>query len=151
MNKSTLFTTAWNISRNAAEKFGGPVKSYFAESLKLAWHKPAAITVEALVNVGGSEWKKNDMHRVYFNVKELLKFAGLETTHYKTGNVSSAKLHGEHISNGKATEMRAAFAASKFWFDVKSEKFITTGFISDTHFENIVNAINNEVLCTKSI
>lgn len=36
MNKSSLFVNAWNIARAAAAKFGGSVKSYFAESLKAA-------------------------------------------------------------------------------------------------------------------
>lgn len=35
-SKSTLFAAAWNAARQGAAKFGGSVRSYFAESLRLA-------------------------------------------------------------------------------------------------------------------
>ena len=38
MKKSELFKTAWATARTAAITFGGTVKSYFSESLKMAWN-----------------------------------------------------------------------------------------------------------------
>ncbi|ECM8230931.1 hypothetical protein YG56_20960 [Salmonella enterica subsp. enterica serovar Kentucky] len=35
MTKSEMFTAAWIIARNAANRFGGSSKSYFAEALKM--------------------------------------------------------------------------------------------------------------------
>ena len=43
-----IMTTAWEIAKNGAAKFGGSVKSYFAQALKMAWalsRKAATITV----------------------------------------------------------------------------------------------------------
>ena len=37
MTKSEIFTNAWEIARNAQNKFGGKVSEYFAESLRLAY------------------------------------------------------------------------------------------------------------------
>lgn len=36
MNKSNLFKNAWEIARNGQKKFGGKVKEYFSEALKMA-------------------------------------------------------------------------------------------------------------------
>jgi len=36
-HKKELFRLAWTYAREGAKRFGGKVKSYFAESLKLAW------------------------------------------------------------------------------------------------------------------
>lgn len=141
MNKSTLFTNAWNIARNAAAKFGGNVKSYFSESLKMAYRAVSEITVDRLVELGGSVWIKDAMHRVYFNVRELLEFAGLELDYYKTGNIKSAKLDGSDISNGKAAKIRSELAMSKFWFDVKENKFKSNSFMSDAMFDKIASNI----------
>lgn len=59
MNKSRLFKEAWKIAKNGQKKFGGSVKEYFAESLKMA-HKgivlaPATIEIPEWIvrkNVG---------------------------------------------------------------------------------------------------
>jgi len=37
MNRAQIFTNAWNIARTAATKFGGAVKSFFIEALKMAY------------------------------------------------------------------------------------------------------------------
>lgn len=61
MNKSTLFTNAWTIARNAANQFGGSVKSYFAESLKLAYTQmsaPKELTTASCLRLGGKLWEK---------------------------------------------------------------------------------------------
>lgn len=92
MNKSTLFITAWNISRDAAAKFGGSVKSYFAESLKLAYSRTRLVTLEACLKIGGKLWEKNGMHRVYFNGDIVAAAVGFEYDTYKTGNIKWACL-----------------------------------------------------------
>lgn len=46
MNKSQLFKTAWEIAKNGQQKFGGNVKEYFSESLKLAYKLRGGITME---------------------------------------------------------------------------------------------------------
>lgn len=75
-------------------------------------------TVENLVRIGGNEWKKDTrrgrMHRVYFNnAPDLI---GLKVTRYRTGNISSATLGGEHVSNSEAGRLLGA--VEKVWWDV---------------------------------
>ena len=55
----------------------------------------------------GSEWRKDDKHRFYFDDvdKILSEYFGLELTRYKSGSISQARLDGEKISNSKAYKM----------------------------------------------
>lgn len=76
--------------------------------------------VNTLKQIGGSEWMKNGMHRVYFN--DLPALYGLSCEHYGTGNISSAKLNGEGISNSHARKLISALSG-KFWYDVTSGTF----------------------------
>ena len=105
------------------------------------------ITVEKLVEVGGSEWQKGNNHRVYFN--DLHKWYGLETSHYKTGNISSATLDGEPISNSKAAQIMKRFGYTKIDFDVATGKFISQRSNSwgatDSEIEEVVKAIKSAI------
>ena len=58
-------------------------------------------TIQNLIEKGASRWTKGDHDRLYLNgaAKEIV---GLETTHYKSGSISSATLKGESISNNRA-------------------------------------------------
>jgi|LSQX01.1.fsa_nt_gb hypothetical protein len=58
-------------------------------------------TIRNLIAKGASRWTKGDHDRLYLNgaAKEIV---GLETTHYKSGSISSATLKGESISNNRA-------------------------------------------------
>ena len=79
------------------------------------------MNVETLKKIGGSEWIKEDKHRVYFN--DLAEFFGLSCSRYNTGNISGATLNGEKISNSRASEISAALGMSKVWVDVKDGQF----------------------------
>ena len=79
--------------------------------------------VATLVALGGREWCKNGMRRVYFSADLLAKFYGLRCTLYGTGNVESATLHGEKISNTSANFLRNDFADMKFWWDAETAAF----------------------------
>lgn len=61
---------------------------------------------------GFRRWTKAGYDRLYISVKEL----GLEVEYYKTGNVSSAKWCGEHVSNADARR----FLSSKVFVDVET-------------------------------
>ncbi|WP_261465888.1 hypothetical protein [Serratia entomophila] len=139
MNKSTIFSNAWSIARNAAAKFGGSVKTFFAEALKMAY-RATELTVEALVKMGGSEWIKGDYHRVYFNFDALCEIIGLSYSTYKTGNVSFAMYNGSKISNTKAAALRARLSTGKIWFDVKTGEFSSRDMSAEI-FETVVAAI----------
>lgn len=47
MTNSKIFSKAWKLARKGAKKFGGSVKSYFAESLRTI---NAANAIEATIN-----------------------------------------------------------------------------------------------------
>jgi hypothetical protein len=78
------------------------------------------ITQQSLVAIGGKLWERDDKRRVYFN--DLAEFLGLEVNRYNTGNVSSATLNGDKISNSQATRMLWAISG-KLWWDAADEKF----------------------------
>lgn len=127
MNKSTLFITAWNMSRDAAAKFGGSVKSYFAESLKLAYSRTRLVTLESCLKIGGKLWEKNGMRRVYFNGDIVAAAVGFEYDTYKTGNVKWACLGDASLANGRANAVRTMIHSGKFWFDTADNKIHARG------------------------
>ncbi|EAU1641210.1 hypothetical protein D5S90_12115 [Salmonella enterica] len=127
MNKSTLFITAWNMSRDAATKFGGSVKSYFAESLKLAYSRTRLVTLEACLKIGGKLWEKNGMRRVYFNGDIVAAAVGFEYDTYKTGNIKWACLGDASLANGRANAVRTMIYTGKFWFDTADNKIHARG------------------------
>ncbi|EKZ3213511.1 hypothetical protein REO66_003110 [Salmonella enterica] len=127
MNKSTLFITAWNMSRDAAAKFGGSVKSYFAESLKLAYSRTRLVTLEACLKIGGKLWEKNGMCRVYFNGDIVAAAVGFEYDTYKTGNIKWACLGDDSLANGRANAVRTMIYTGKFWFDTADNKIHARG------------------------
>lgn len=71
--------------------------------------------IETLKEIGGSEWKKDKFHRIYFN--ELHTWYGLECSFYKTGNISSASLNGAKISNSQANSILGRISG-KLWLDL---------------------------------
>ncbi|EJK0711014.1 hypothetical protein NKM76_000123 [Salmonella enterica] len=127
MNKSTLFITAWNMSRDAAAKFGGSVKSYFAESLKLAYGRTRLVTLEACLKIGRKVWEKNGMRRVYFNGDIVAAAVGFEYDTYKTGNIKWACLGDASLANGRANAVRTMIYTGKFWFDTADNKIHARG------------------------
>jgi len=58
-------------------------------------------TIQNLIAKGATRWTKGDRDRLYLN-GAAEKIVGLETTHYKSGSISSATLKGESISNSRA-------------------------------------------------
>lgn len=70
------------------------------------------MTYEAadIIAIGGKEWRTATKHRVYLNNWQEL--AGLEIEHYKSGNICSATLDGERISNSRAAKLAAG---SIYW------------------------------------
>ncbi len=95
-------------------------------------------TAEILVKIGGKEWTKNGMRRVYMN--GLATWFGLETSRYNTGNVASATLDGQEISNTQAKRIGDHLLDAKFYYDVNGKNFTATG-LTQAEFDKIVAAI----------
>ncbi|MFE5582575.1 hypothetical protein [Kitasatospora sp. NPDC056531] len=75
--------------------------------------RPVIYSVDTMTAIGGNRWQKNGKDRVYIN--NWAEFAGLETSHYKTGNIASAIYEGELISNRQAGLLLGSI--DKIWFD----------------------------------
>jgi hypothetical protein len=98
-------------------------------------------TQEQLVAAGGKLWEKKGIRRIYFN--GLADRVGLSVTRYGTGNVSSASLNGEGISNSKARAILIALEFGKVWYDLNTDKFETKGL--DEWTEAIVASIITDI------
>lgn len=81
--------------------------------------KPAKpLTAEAVIALGGSRWTKNNMDRIYLN--GWAEYAGIEVTHYGTGNVSGAWIGGRGVANGRIG--RILGTVEKVYFDCADSK-----------------------------
>ena len=66
---------AWEIAREGQKKFGGKVKEYFAEALRMAWRIVKGMEQgfekmkDVVKEVTGREWKNYGKHRVYVDAK----------------------------------------------------------------------------------
>jgi hypothetical protein len=79
-------------------------------------------TVDALVSIGCREWSKNGMSRVYVPVTVSCAAIRLRVSYYDSGNVSSAMLNGEHVSNATARQMLADLDG--MYYDAVADKFV---------------------------
>jgi hypothetical protein len=75
--------------------------------------KTPALTVETMIAIGGNRWQRGDMDRVYIN--DWARFAGLATTSYRSGSISSAAFGGRPIANSRAGRILGAI--HKVYFD----------------------------------
>jgi len=98
-------------------------------------------TVEKLKAAGGSEWESGDNHRVYFN--DLPELYGLQAERYGTGNISSAKLDGQNISNSKARKIESGLFGGKVWYNVKTGKYESKG-LSESAAKKIISNIQRK-------
>lgn len=87
--------------------------------------------INALIELGGKEWIKDDHHRIYFNRAATAELIGFEVTRYKTGNIRSAKLNGSEISNRRARGVDSDLSFGKFWYDVKTDMYMQKGMSAE--------------------
>ncbi len=102
--------------------------------------------ITRLEGLGGNRWQKHEKDRIYFNAGDLAILLGYKWENYNTGNISSAKLDGERISN---SEMKRVLndLNCKLYYDVKDEKFnyytgIGTG---KDHTEDAIKFLKKEI------
>lgn len=98
--------------------------------------------VAKMIAIGGTEWEKYEMHRVYFDRDVLAGIYGLEVTRYGTGSISSARLDGESISNSKAHKILASFP-SKFWYDIPKGTYGHRG--DDSMVDSLIEKIGKKL------
>lgn len=121
MDTKQIMTQAWNEAREAVAKFGGRAREYFASSLRNAWK------LAKLLAAGGKLWQQHGKSRIYFNglMTRYMDAIGLTLSYYKTGNISTARIDGELISNCGARRLlgRSMWDTSKLWFDLDTMKW----------------------------
>lgn len=93
--------------------------------------------IERLVNAGASRWTKYERDRLY--IKRLADLIGLSYTKYNTGNISSAELNGETISNSECNRILAAL--DKAYVDLKTDTVYIDG--RDDAAEVIIAGLEN--------
>jgi hypothetical protein len=107
--------------------------------------------IEKMKKIGGKEWQTGNHHRIYFN--NLIKWFGLECTLYGTGNISSASLNGENISNVRAREIAMCLNSGKVWYDVNEKEFYFNirncrtyaALLGQTIIDNIESKLENTI------
>ena len=142
ISKSELFTKAHRWTKLTIET-GDDYRATFALCLKALYaesRKPS-LTPEALEAIGGNRWQKGDLDRVYFN--DLADLYGLDYTTYKTGNIMSASLGGEKISNSKASKILSSLNFGKLWYDCHTNEFHHRGL--DAYFGDLIQAIQSKI------
>lgn len=93
--------------------------------------------IERLINAGASRWTKYERDRLY--IKKLADLIGLSYTRHNTGNVSSAELNGETISNSECNRILAAL--DKAYIDLKTNTVYIDG--RDDAAEVIIAGLEN--------
>ncbi|MFE6868290.1 hypothetical protein ACFVFS_17210 [Kitasatospora sp. NPDC057692] len=75
--------------------------------------RPVVFTVDTMLAIGGNRWQRNGHDRIYLN--NWAELAGLDVSHYKSGNINGATWQGEGISNSQARLILGSL--DKVWFD----------------------------------
>lgn len=78
--------------------------------------------VEFLKEIGANEWHKGSYNRLYLN-EAVDTLIGLETESYKSGNIKSAWLKGNEISNAEAR--RIIERTCKAYVDLDTMELVT--------------------------
>jgi hypothetical protein len=98
---------------------------------------------DKLIKLGGKLWESYGKHKIYFNGYKAAALFGLDTSQYKTGNISSATLDGEKISNSKANKLINSF--DKFHYDLDSKKFAWSQYSDKENSEKLVQILNRRI------
>lgn len=113
---------AWEIRKAAATVYGCKVSEIsMSECLKMAWAETKGIAQKSRDDIIAEltkkygRWTKQGFNgkvydRIYFNATDL----GMEVSYYRSGNISSAAIDGESVSNCEARRIMC----SKAYFDL---------------------------------
>lgn len=121
MTHSEIFRTAHQIARET-KAIAGSYRIAFSCALRKVYAelRHPKTTAEKLEALGISAWERGDMKRYYLDDEHLEAVFGLWIDRYKTGNICSASLNGEGISNAAAGRL----IGQKIYFDAVTEKWM---------------------------
>ena len=77
-------------------------------------------TANALTEIGGNEWKKNGMHRIYFNSATVFTISGFEIARYGRGG----------MSKNEARHLRMNLDTGTIYYDVNTDELICNVYVS---------------------
>lgn len=88
---------------------------------------------------GGRLWQSYGKNRIYFNGKLIAERGGLEWSTYNTGNISSASVDGDRISNSECRRIFWALENDvKIWYDLDAGGFQTKGETSNGYARDMI-------------
>ena len=103
-------------------------------------------TIKTLEENGGKLWEKADKRRVYFDTGIIARALGYDWSKYKSGQVSSASLNGERISNSEMRRVLDGLAYSKFWYDLTDDKFHWRAEVgAEPHLESFAGLLREKL------
>ena len=143
-----IMMRAWEIVKAAIAEFGGKAREYMAEALRMAWAetketaKQSRDDIIAALTKKYGRWTKQGFNgkvydRIYFNVTDL----GMEVSYYRSGNISSAAVDGEHISNCEARRIMGG----KAYFDL-TDNTLHMDSIMERYFGSKITAAVAELI-----
>ena len=95
--------------------------------------------VEMLIGMGGRRWTKGGHDRVYIPVALSCDMIGLRVSRYGSGNVSSATLNGDRISNTMTREMLTDLDG--IYYDVAADKFTSCHGVASALRARLASAV----------
>lgn len=122
MNKVELFKKAHKLAKEMVGKVGDYMVA-MSIALKKVYATMNGNVQSKLESIGLSVWGEAfGKARIYINPENMEEVFGLSINLYNTGNISSARLNGEKISNSKAYKI----IQNKIYFDIESQNFVGT-------------------------
>ncbi|AHD06421.1 hypothetical protein [Paenibacillus larvae] len=109
---------AWEIAKAAVKKFGGKVKEYFAEALRMAWAEIKKVSATSVEDLGFVYMGlKQDLHRFIVDAGVVVHQIYVRKNIHQ-GTTSDVKEVLEPVASGKNNKTGAD--ANFYWFDVCS-------------------------------
>lgn len=107
-----------------ATRIGAPIGGTrsTATARRIADTTKPPVQTSRLVAQGGRVWQKGQYNRVYFN--DIAARVGVQTTRYNTGNISSATLKGNSISNSSAAKIIRRSGEAKMFYDRNTKRMM---------------------------
>lgn len=103
----------------------------------------SVLTAANLKKIGCSEWVHPSTGEVRIYINDLPELYGLRTSHYKTGNISSATLDGNTISNSEAGRILSRLRGAKLWLGADGQ--LMKKGLDDADCRAIVAALTTKI------
>lgn len=91
-----------------------------------------ALTASIALALGAKAWRSDEESAPRFYFNNLQSLYGLKCQYFNTGNICSATLDGEKISNSAARQIASELYVAKVWLDAAD------GLV---HFKNIARSM----------